>query len=98
VSQWSHLYNSRAWRKRRAELLRREPLCRYCLRVGRTTEATVADHVEPHKGDPIKFLGPIQPLCKTCHDSVKAKEEGGSGLVGHDTQGAPLDVAHPWHR
>ena len=98
MSQWSHLYNSRAWRKRRADLLRHEPLCRYCLRVGRTTEATVADHVEPHKGDPVKFAGPIQPLCASCHSSVKAREEGGSGIIGHDLNGHPIDPGHHWNR
>lgn len=97
MGQWSHLYNSRAWRKRRLYQLRHEPLCRYCLRVGVVTEATVADHIEPHKGDMVKFAGPLQSLCKPCHDSVKAREEGGSGVIGHDVSGSPVDPVHPWH-
>jgi hypothetical protein len=28
-----------------------EPLCRLCLEAGRVTPATVADHLEPHRGD-----------------------------------------------
>lgn len=90
MSQWSHLYNSRAWRKRRLAQLRAEPLCRYCLRLGRITEATVADHIEPHKGDMGKFHGPLQSLCKPCHDSVKAREEGEHPVVGCDPAGWPL--------
>ncbi len=90
MSQWAHLYNARSWRKRRTEQLRREPLCRYCARLGRVTEATVADHIEPHRGDLVKFAGPLQSLCKLCHDSVKAREEGGSPLIGVDAEGWPL--------
>lgn len=103
MSQHSHLYNSRAWRKRRALQLRHEPLCRYCQRMGRVTEATVADHIEPHRGDLDKFNGPLQSLCKLCHDSVKAREEGIDGAlgrawkVGHDVTGAPIDPVSHWY-
>lgn len=97
MSQWAHLYNARSWRKRRAEQMRAEPLCRYCKRLGRITAATIADHIEPHRGDLIKFAGPLQSLCKPCHDSVKAREEGGSGVLGCDAAGRPLDASHHWH-
>lgn len=93
MSQHSYLYNSRAWRKRRAEQLRHEPLCRYCQRIGKVTEATVADHIEPHRGDLTKFAGPIQSLCKPCHDSVKAREEGGNPIIGCDEAGWPTHGA-----
>ena len=64
-----------AWQKRRDVHLSFNPLCVYCLRDNRVTVATICDHVLPHRGDPVLFAGPIQSLCKRCHDSVKAKEE-----------------------
>lgn len=98
MSQHSHLYNSRQWRKKRALQLQGEPLCRYCMRMGKITAACVADHVEPHRGDLVKFWsGILQSLCKLCHDSVKQREESGQGPIGHDLTGAPLDPTHPWH-
>jgi len=64
-----------AWQKRREAQLRAEPLCAYCLRENCVTPATVADHIKPHRGDPVLFAGPLQSLCATCHSSAKAKEE-----------------------
>ena len=37
---------------------------------------TIADHVEPHKGDQQKFFfGELQSLCKLHHESAKKREE-----------------------
>lgn len=69
-----------AWRKRRDDQLRAEPLCRKCMARGEARIATVADHITPHRGDPILFAGPLQSLCKTCHDGEKAAEERAAGL------------------
>lgn len=92
MGQHSHLYNNKLWRQIRRELLRDEPLCRRCKSLGRVTLATVADHIEPHKGDEVKFwTGELQPLCKACHDGWKAKLEnrGRDTSVGPD--GWPLE-------
>ena len=42
-------------------------------------EATVADHVVPHKGDYGRMWDQNnwQPLCKQCHDRKSANESGG---------------------
>jgi 5-methylcytosine-specific restriction endonuclease McrA len=69
-------YNYR-WQQRRKAQLAEEPLCRYCKRQGRIVPATVADHITPHRGDPVLFEGPLQSLCASCHSSAKAKEEQG---------------------
>lgn len=70
--QYSHLYTKWKWRQLRKRQLDREPLCAFCLERGRVTEAVICDHVEPHKGDMVKFWsGPFQSLCKTCHDTTK---------------------------
>ena len=48
VHRW---YCTAGWQRRRRHQLHIEPLCRLCLEAGRVTPATVADHVEPHRGD-----------------------------------------------
>ena len=52
------------------------PLCAYCLTEGVTSAASVCDHVNPHRGDEVRFWsGPFQSLCQTCHSSRKQREE-----------------------
>lgn len=98
MSRHSAMYNNAAWRRRRADQLRREPLCAYCRQFdNRVTPATIADHVTPHNGDPVKFAGPLQSLCKLCHDGRKQRQEGGRLMQGCDGDGVPLDPAHPWN-
>jgi len=92
------LYDRR-WRQRRVDQLRAHPLCRLCMDVrGRATIATVADHITPHRGDPIKFEGPLQSLCKACHDGWKQSLENGGHIKGCDLAGMPIDPAHPWNK
>lgn len=71
--QW---YNSKAWRQRRAMQLACEPLCAMHLEAGEVVEATVADHIEPHREDWERFWhGPLQSLCAGCHSGAKQREE-----------------------
>ena len=103
-SQWSQLYANRRWRKLRAAYLGKNPLCAYCLRLGRYTLADVVDHVEPHKGDMVKFWnGQLQGLCHNCHSSVKQREEGGKvvleiGMDGWPTTGGLEKTPDPSRR
>lgn len=64
------------WQRERERFLRHNPLCVYCQKEGRVTEATVVDHIVDHQGDPALFWQQSnwQPLCKPCHDSVKRLE------------------------
>ena len=50
-----------------------------CEKRGRVTAATLVDHIEPHRGDMTVFWDRAnwQPLCTTCHSSVKQREEEG---------------------
>ena len=94
--EYQHWYWRERWRKRAKLQLRLHPLCALCLEHGIPKPATVCDHVEPHKGDWNSFiLGPVQSLCKSCHDGSKRMVE----LRGYDTaigvDGAPLDPRHP---
>lgn len=65
------------WQKARESYLRLHPICCYCEREGRVTAASIVDHINPHQGDERLFWdeGNWQPLCKPCHDTVKAREE-----------------------
>ena len=89
-SKYSQWYADRRWRAKRAEQLQREPLCRFCRERGHLTPATIADHIEPHRGDLERFWqGELQSLCGTCHSSTKARMEAGRA-VGCDVDGVPL--------
>jgi hypothetical protein len=79
--------------------LSRHPLCTMCIERGRTTPATVVDHVEPHHGDPDLLYDPanLQSLCAPCHDGAKQREEVTGRVSGCGTDGVPLDGAHHWN-
>ncbi|WP_425401247.1 HNH endonuclease [Algiphilus sp.] len=81
-------YNVR-WKKARATFLQRNPLCVECERLGMTRQATVVDHIEPHRGDTQKFWDTDnwQALCKRCHDRKTANEEGAWAKQGTSSRG-----------
>lgn len=58
-------------RKRR---LRNEPLCRMCKDEGRTTLATVPDHIVPLAKGGTDTDDNIRCLCADCHDKVTREE------------------------
>ncbi|MDO9529271.1 MAG: HNH endonuclease signature motif containing protein [Syntrophales bacterium] len=70
------LYRSSRWRKLRRRFQQENPLCEECKKVGRLIEATVVDHIIPHKGDEMLFwdIDNLQALCKPCHDRKTAAE------------------------
>ena len=77
-------YTLPVWTRRlRPQQLVREPFCRVCARVypagapRSRTRATVADHIEPHRGDWSLFVDPsnLQSLCKHHHDQKTAREQ-----------------------
>ena len=62
----------------RAHLFTVEPLCRPCAAEGRTTIATIRDHIIPlaERGD--DSPGNIQPICADC-SKAKTREESQRG-------------------
>lgn len=96
---WHHLYNLRAWVALREAQLSAEPLCRYCLERGETVLATVADHIEAHKGDIRLFLNGknLQSLCDLCHSGAKQREEKRGYAIGCDGNGNPVGESHHWN-
>lgn len=69
-------YNSK-WRKMSQQYLRKHPLCVQCLANGRYTEATVTDHIIPHRNRPELMWDEsnFQALCKSCHDKKTWTED-----------------------
>jgi 5-methylcytosine-specific restriction protein A len=64
----------------RAELFRREPLCRLCAAKGETAVAVIRDHVVPLAEGGTDDDSNIQPLCQTCSDA-KTQAESKRGRV-----------------
>jgi hypothetical protein len=76
AARWRSWYGLRRWRAKSKAQLAAEPLCRMCQAEGVVTAATVADHIEPHRGDPEKFWnGALQSLCEWHHNRAKQREE-----------------------
>lgn len=75
--QW---YNTARWRELRMDVIRRDRFqCQICGHIDGSARKLVADHREPHLGDETLFWDDanLWCLCKTCHDSVKQREERG---------------------
>ena len=92
-------YGLGLWKLRAAAQMRAHPLCRHHLEKGQVVKAVIADHIEPHKGDWNKFwLGELQSLCRTCHESGKKYQEarGFRSDIGED--GWPVDPKHPTYK
>ena len=78
-------YHSKGWRTVRKRKLSMNPLCEECDRHGRTTEATMVDHIKPVNpdnpwdtengkwGHPLKDEN-LQSMCDHCHAVKRGKE------------------------
>jgi len=94
--RYAYLYNSVTWRKRAKRQLAAEPLCAMCLARQALTPATIADHLQPHRGNRESFLmGALQSLCAPCHDGRKQQYELHGYQLDLGADGWPLDAAHP---
>lgn len=100
-------YKSARWAGKhgvRAQQLKRQPLCEFCLKAGRVTRATVCDHVDPKSKltEEGFFRGPFQSLCDQapwrCHSSLKQRQEIRGYAPGCDAKGRPTDPDHPWNQ
>lgn len=70
------------------------------LRLGRIVQASVVDHILPHRGDQALFWDKDnwQSLCAECHNRHKQRIEHGGMESGCDLSGRPTDPEHPWNR
>ncbi len=80
-------YDAR-WEKLAAFFKGANPLCIGCKSVGKLQKTEVADHVVPHKGDPVLMwnIANLQPACRFHHDVVKQRLEKmfDRGEIGRD--------------
>lgn len=69
------------WVKARKTYLRQYPWCATHLKRGELIRAEHVDHKVPHRGDQKLFWDKTnwQSLCKSCHSSKTASEDGGFG-------------------
>jgi hypothetical protein len=84
------LYHTARWRKRRLHQLRQHPLCAACSEDNRIKAATIAHHVEDHRGDQYLFFhSPLMSLCQKCHDNICEGSQVLSYQRGCDVHGKP---------
>ncbi|HWX48139.1 MAG TPA: HNH endonuclease signature motif containing protein [Roseomonas sp.] len=71
----------RQWRRLRDVVLAEEPLCRFCLELGRLTPAREVDHIEPIARRPDLRLvrTNLRPLCTPCHSRRTGRDRGRPG-------------------
>lgn len=63
----------------RAELFKREPLCRPCYRAGHITLATMRDHILALEDGGLDVDENVQPICSACHEK-KSEDERARGV------------------
>ena len=87
--------NSAAWRKLRAQVLAKVPLCQYCP-PGTITPATEVDHKNNDPADNSREN--LVSTCKPCH-SIKTMADlyGRPARMGCDESGNPINPSHHWN-
>lgn len=95
----ARLRNSTRWRKVRAHVLRRQPLCVHCRAQGRLSAATQVDHVVPLalRRDLAFAVDNLQGLCVLCHAkkstcerrAARPRRPQAGGVVTTSTSGGP---------
>ncbi|MFV1944196.1 HNH endonuclease signature motif containing protein [Pseudomonas luteola] len=92
--------NSAAWKRLRAQVLAEEPLCRWCLALGKYVASTDVDHIRDSREDysDDNSRENLTALCHECHSLKTARSMGKRVTLGCDVNGLPLDPDHPWNR
>ncbi|MDO7888274.1 HNH endonuclease [Hymenobacter cheonanensis] len=68
-------YSTARWQRAREAQLKRCPCCAECTKQGRTTVATVCDHITPVRlGGAFYDPANHQSLCRPCHQRKSASE------------------------
>src|SRR6266566_3885921 len=88
-------YHTKRWERRSLLHRKHSPVCVSCKANGIVKEANVADHVVPHRGDPISFwFGELQSLCYDCHNNSKQQIERKGFVNDIGLDGWPVDPKH----
>jgi 5-methylcytosine-specific restriction protein A len=85
----------RKWREASQGYLRSHPLCRHCQQRGKLVQATLVDHIRPHRGDWSLFWDTDnwQELCDSCHSAKTVREDGGFGRKSNHGKSSETDGA-----
>lgn len=67
------------WRKIRARYLQVNQLCVECRKVGRYIPANEVHHIKALADGGTHDSDNLSSLCKSCHSSITAKDNGGYG-------------------
>ena len=87
---------STAFQRRRALILRANPLCAHCAIAGRVKAAVELDHIKPlHQGGTDDDAN-LQGLCVECHRIKTATERGLRSRAKFDASGMPKTRGHHW--
>lgn len=84
AEHWRGWYKLVRWKKLKAAVHKRDGYrCQMpgCGAFVADPRQRIADHKQPHRGDPGLFWDPdnVQTLCKPCHDGRKQREERRGG-------------------
>jgi 5-methylcytosine-specific restriction endonuclease McrA len=85
VKQTNPFYLNKKWRRKRANVLRRDEYqCRECKRYGKVTEATVVHHCYPLESHNQYALSDwsLISLCNKCHESCHDRNSGELTVIG----------------
>ena len=88
----SGIYSNARWRKLRAYILDKEPLCRRHLeKFGKYVPATMVDHIIPADDEPSLFYDEenLQSLCQPCH-RIKTNQDRGRSSAKNLAKGQRL--------
>ena len=98
-------YDSKEWRKFRAIVLKKFPICQ---KVNCGSPSRHVDHkIALRKGGAGLEWSNVEALCHSCHSRKTAARDGGFGNArsdrplierGCDENGVPVDPNHHWNR
>lgn len=75
IREDKRFYDSVQWKRIREAVLRKEPWCRQCRRLGKVIVASIVDHITPIRmGGNRTVLSNLQPLCDECHNIKRSSE------------------------
>ncbi|QOR34433.1 HNH endonuclease [Clostridium sp. 'deep sea'] len=81
----ANIYKSKKWKKKRAQVLRRDNyLCRECRRYGKSVTATTVHHCVPIEEDNSLKLNShnLISLCSKCHDKMHDRTNNQLTYIG----------------
>ncbi len=94
MGKHASIYKSARWQRLRRLKLTQQPLCEYCLPLGKNRPATEVDHwIAISDGGAPFDLSNLRSACHLCH-ALKTRNK--ERVIGCGLDGLPLDPRHAW--